>query len=79
DGTATWRRKVRDVRRLLGLKPRPGTDRVVVTHSEVVSAATGEDVAEGEGLVLRPLGGGRFAVLDRIAPEDWKSLKPGAQ
>jgi len=74
DGVAAWHRKIREVRRLLGMKQRPGTDRVVVTHSEVISAVTGEDLAEGEALVLRPLGGGRFKVIDRLAPDDWNRL-----
>ena len=69
-----WDRKLREVRQLLSVKPRPGTNRVVVTHSGAVSAATGQDVAEGEALVLRPLGGDRFTLVDRIAPDDWKRL-----
>jgi len=78
DGAATWRRKLREVRLLLGSKLRPGTDRIVVTHSEVISAATGEDVAEGGALVLRPQGSGRFKLLGRFAPQDWNRLAAAA-
>jgi len=74
DGAEAWRRKLREVRTLLGWRPRPGTNRILVTHSEVISATTGEDVDEGDALVLRPLGHGRFALLGQIAPDDWKRL-----
>jgi phosphohistidine phosphatase SixA len=78
DGAEAWRRKLHEVRQLLGWRPRAGTNRLVVTHSEVISATTGEDVDQGDALVLRPLGRGRFALLGRIAPDDWKRLEAPA-
>ena len=40
--------------------------------------ATGKKVAEGEALVLRSLGGGRFTLVGRIANDDWTRLEAQA-
>jgi hypothetical protein len=72
DGANARDRKLREVRQLLSQRPPPGTDRVLITHSDVIKATTGEDVSEGDGLVLRPFGDGRFKVLDHINPGDLK-------
>jgi hypothetical protein len=66
-------RKLREVRQLLSQRPPPGTDRESSSpHSDIIKATTGEDVSEGDGLVLRPFGDGRFKVLDHIHPDDLK-------
>jgi len=72
---ARWRRQIRAVRRLFGTKPRPGTLTVLVTHGIVVVDASGLELLEGETLVLRPLGNGRFRPLGRILPADWRLLR----
>ena len=79
EGDVAWRRQIHEVQELLlGRRLRSGVIRVLVTHSDVISAATGVDVAQGEALILRPRGQGRFIVLDRIAPDDWTDLARSA-
>jgi hypothetical protein len=58
----------------LGTKPAAGRVTVLVTHGSVVGDATGQTLEEGETLVFRPLGGGRFKLLGRILPSDWAGL-----
>jgi hypothetical protein len=72
---ARWRRQIREVRRLFGTKPRPGTLTVLVTHGIVVVDASGPELLEGETLVLRPFGKSRFRSLGQILPADWRLLR----
>jgi len=72
---ARWRRQIRDVRRLLGTKPAPGALTVLVTHGIVVVDATRLELLEGETLVFRPLGNGRFRLIGRILVADWRLLR----
>ena len=71
---ARWRAQIRAAQRLLGTRPPRGTITVLVTHGVVVSDATGLTLEEGETLVLRPLGSGRFRLLGRILPGEWRTL-----
>jgi broad specificity phosphatase PhoE len=72
---AAWRRQIRAARRLFGAKPAAGRVTVLVTHGSVVGDATGHVLAEGETLVFRPLGNGRFRLLGRILPRAWETLR----
>ncbi|MGH3137586.1 MAG: histidine phosphatase family protein [Gaiellaceae bacterium] len=74
---AAWRRQIRAARRLLGTKPAAGHVTVLVTHGSVVGDATGHALEEGETLVFRPLGSGRFRLVGRILPRDWAALRSG--
>ena len=74
---AAWRRQIRAARRLLGTKPAAGRVTVLVTHGSVVGDATGHALEEGETLVFRPLGSGRFRLVGRILPRDWAALRSG--
>jgi broad specificity phosphatase PhoE len=74
DHDAAWRRQIRAARRLLGAKPASGRVTVLVTHGSVVGDATGHTLEEGETLVFRPLGGGRFRLVGRIVPRRWAAL-----
>ena len=75
---AAWRKQIRAARRLLGTKPAKGMLTVLVTHGVVVSEATGESVEEGEALVFRPLGSGRFRLVGRLLPREWGTLRAPA-
>ena len=66
---AAWRTQIRDARRLIGTRPRPGTLTVLVTHNIVVQEATGQTLEEGEAIVFRPLGNSRFRVVGRVMPQ----------
>src|SRR6187431_376438 len=72
---AAWRRQIRDLRRLIGTRPRPGTLTVLVTHNIVVQEATGQTLEEGEAIVFRPLGTSRFRVVGRVLPGEWATLR----
>jgi virginiamycin B lyase len=69
-----WRRQIRAVRRLIGMRPAPGTLTVLVTHGVVVSDATGLTLEEGETLVFRPSNGG-YRLVGRVAPDEWKAIR----
>jgi len=75
---ASWRKQIRDARRLLGTKPPPGRLTVLVTHGSVVTDATGQILEEGETLVFRPRGLSRFALVGRILPREWRTLRASA-
>jgi virginiamycin B lyase len=72
--TPAHRRQVRQARGLIGRAPLPGRLTVLVTHGSVIEDATGQTVAEGEALVVRPRGAGRFTVLGRLLPAGWTEL-----
>jgi phosphohistidine phosphatase SixA len=72
---AAWRRQIRAARALLGTKPAPGRDTVLVTHGVVVGDVTGLTLKEGETLVFRPLGNSKFKLLGRIMPRAWAALR----
>jgi phosphohistidine phosphatase SixA len=72
---AAWRMQIRDARRLIGTRPRPGTLTVLVTHNIVVQEATGQTLEEGEAIVFRPLGNSRSRVVGRVLPSEWATLR----
>jgi virginiamycin B lyase len=72
---ARWRRQIAAARRLLATQPAAGTITALVTHGSVVQDATDETLEEGEALVVRPLASGRFRVLGRILPHEWRALR----
>jgi phosphohistidine phosphatase SixA len=74
DHDAAWRRQIRAARQLFGAKPAAGRVTVLVTHGSVVEDTTGHTLEEGETLVFRPLGGGRFRLAGRILPRRWAAL-----
>jgi hypothetical protein len=58
----------------LGTPPPTGRNDVYVAHGNVAREATGVYPGEGEGLVFRPLGDGRFDFVGRLDPEQWQEL-----
>ena len=60
--------RTREVRALAGERP-PGGNLVLVTHQLNIAALTSVYPAEGELVVLSPLGGGRFRVAGRLQPD----------
>jgi phosphohistidine phosphatase SixA len=60
--------RTREVRALAGERP-AGGNLVLVTHQLNIAALTSVYPAEGELVVLSPLGGGRFRVAGRLKPD----------
>lgn len=58
-------------RRLLSTPPQTGRNRVIVAHGNVAREATPVYPSEGEGLVFKPEGDGRFTLIGRVKPSDW--------
>ena len=71
---AAWRRQIRAARRLFGARPIRSRVTVLVTHGSVVRDVTGHTLDEGETLVFRPSGQGRFRLIGRILPRRWATL-----
>jgi len=60
--------------RMLSTPPAPGTNLVLVTHQDVllpILSLRRDELGEGEALIVKPLGRGRFEVLAQAAPADW--------
>jgi phosphohistidine phosphatase SixA len=68
-------RESREARlRMLSTSPAPGTNTVLVTHQDVllpIMKLRRDELGEGEALIVKPLGRGRFEVLAQAAPADW--------
>jgi virginiamycin B lyase len=77
---AAGERQASRLRRLLGGRPRPGTNAVLVSHSFAIDAATGVSLAEGEAAVVLPGRGRRgFDVVGRIEAGEWSRVATGAR
>ena len=62
---------IKRARQRLGTPPQAGTNTVLVAHGNVISAAAGVSLSEGEAAAFRPLGNGQFEFVDNVGPEDW--------
>ena len=77
-------RALAERRELAGTIPAPGTNRVLVSHSQLVAsivwypanpAMAGEiGLPEGYAFVIEPQGDSRYRFLARLGPEDWARL-----
>lgn len=71
--------KPREARvRMLGTVPKKGTNTVLVTHQDqlmpLVTGLRREQLREGEALILKPLGDGKYEVLAQVGLEQWRAL-----
>jgi phosphohistidine phosphatase SixA len=67
-------RRAKALRELLSTAPAEGKNLVIVSHKPNLQDAAGKefgDLAEGEVVVFKPLGGGKFKAVARVAPETW--------
>jgi phosphohistidine phosphatase SixA len=66
---------------LVAAAPKPGTNRVLVTHHFVIEGTvpgiTPGDVGESEAAVVKPTGDGKVALVGKIKLDDWQSLASG--
>jgi hypothetical protein len=68
-------RSAESLRGLLSTPPGRATNSVIVSHSSNLREAAGLWAKpEGVAYVFRPLPGGRFEPIARIAPKDWGSV-----
>ena len=68
---------------LVATPPRPGTNRLIVTHHFVIETHVPGirpgDIAESEAVVVRHLSDGKVQLVGRILLDDWRALaNPGA-
>ena len=68
---------------LVAAAPKPGTNRVLVTHHFVIEGTvpgiTPGDVGESEAAVVKPSGDGKVALVGKIKLADWQALSGGGQ
>lgn len=69
----------REVRiRLLGTQPKAGTNAALVTHQDVlfpiITGLRREQLREGEALIVKPLGDGKYEVLAQVKLDQWRAL-----
>jgi phosphohistidine phosphatase SixA len=62
------------LRRLLGTRPGPGTNTVIVGHVSNILAATNVSIEQGEALVVEPAIDGTFRIVARVEPDGWMTL-----
>ncbi|WP_019588454.1 histidine phosphatase family protein [Deinococcus apachensis] len=75
---ADRQRVIANLRALLKVPPRAGTNTVIVTHEQNLRLTTGWMLAEGEAAVLKPAPDGSFRVMARVTRGGWAAaLKPG--
>jgi virginiamycin B lyase len=72
--TAERRRRIAALRRLLGTRPLPGLNTVLVAHLFNIEAAANASLEEGEAAVFRPLRRSRFQLVATLSPWDWTAL-----
>lgn len=67
---------VRRAQAVLSQAPAAGSNRVIVGHGNLMSAATGVTAAEGGSAVYRPASGSErgFELAARLTAEDWQKL-----
>ena len=79
EGKAAGERQPVRLRRLLAEPPRPATNTILVSHNFAIVDATGESLAEGEALIVRPGRGRRgFEVGARLEAGEWARLQATA-
>ena len=62
-----------ELRRMLASAPRAGTNTVLISHTaNLREAANLWPKPEGAAYIFRPLPGGRFVPIARVAPEAWQ-------
>lgn len=66
-------RVVGNLRALLRVPPRAGTNTVIVTHEQNLRLTTGWMLSEGEAAVLKSAADGSFTVLARVTREGWRA------
>jgi broad specificity phosphatase PhoE len=65
---------VATARRRLATLPPSGTNTVIVTHGNVMQAATNIALQEGEAVIVAPNGVDGFAVVAKVLPQEWSTL-----
>jgi phosphohistidine phosphatase SixA len=74
DDDPDYASRVRETRELLGRRPGPGENTMLVAHIKNIEAAADVSIEEGELAVFEPLGGTRFRYRGRIPAEAWPQL-----
>ena len=66
---------VRRARELIGTRPAQGSNTVMVAHGNLMRAATDTYAGEAGAAVFEPEGNGRFSLVARIDPQQWRELQ----
>lgn len=49
-------------------------NRIIISHRSNIQSVASSSLAEGEAVLIKPLGGGEFEVLETLMPADWQSI-----
>ncbi len=49
-------------------------NRIIIAHRSNIQSVAGSSLAEGEAVLIRPLGNGEFEVLETLMPDDWQFI-----
>jgi broad specificity phosphatase PhoE len=70
----TYGGRVRALRRLLGTRPPPGENTVIVGHIANLEAATNVEIEEGDVAIFEPDGESRYRLVARLPASVWPQL-----
>ncbi|MEM6461246.1 MAG: histidine phosphatase family protein [Pseudomonadota bacterium] len=64
--------RVAFLRERMGAPTGAAGNRIIVAHRSNIGEVAGASLAEGDALVVEPLGNGNFRVLGTLRPDDWR-------
>lgn len=56
---------------MIGATPKSGSNTVIVTHGFNVKSIAGFLLAEGEAVIFKPVGNGKFTIIGRLLSSQW--------
>jgi virginiamycin B lyase len=79
EGEPPGERQPARLRQVLASPPGRATNTILVSHNFAIEDASGESLAEGEALIVRPGRGRRgFELVSRLEADEWARLRPTA-
>lgn len=70
------RKAASSLKPLLSQTPAPKTNTVLISHSTNIMATIGFVPEEGEAIVFKPAGDGKYQIVGRVRVEQWATLVP---
>ena len=72
--SAVRQQRVNAIKTMLGSKPEPGTNTILVSHKHMFYDASGVWLEEGEAAIYKPDGSSKIKFVIKVKPEAWQHL-----
>ena len=66
------------LRKQLSTPTQGAGNRMIVSHRSNIAEVAGVSLGEGDAVLIRPMGNGRFETLAKLMPRDWSALAAAA-